>query len=112
MWPGFLNRPKQPESRPRCESPNPYVAGYEDRIAYRGMSVHLGSVYAGCQCARCTEYRAGWLQAEADRIEQAKALLPTAVRPTIHLGPYPADCTDAGTPETGSPGSNRPRGPE
>jgi len=75
MWPGFLTRSKQPESRPRCESPNPYFAGYEDRMEFLSMSVHPGSMYAACQCARCTEYRAGWLQAEADRIdEQAKAV--------------------------------------
>ena len=108
MWPVFLTRSKQPESRPRCESLYPYVAGYEDRMAFLGMSVHPSSMYAACQCARCTEYRAGWLQAEADRIDQQAK----AVRPTIHLGPYPADRTDAGTPDNGSPGSNRPKGPE
>ncbi len=54
---------------PRCETAEePYLAGYEDRMAGNGMSVHAGVYMTACQCVRCSEYRAGWHAAHEDRI--------------------------------------------
>jgi hypothetical protein len=58
-----------PPSRPRCETADePYLAGYEDRMAGNGMSVHATVYMTACQCVRCSEYRAGWHAAHEDRI--------------------------------------------
>ncbi len=63
------SRTPLPPSRPRCETAEePYLAGYEDRLAGNGMSVHAGVYMTACQCVRCSEYRKGWNAAHEDRI--------------------------------------------
>ncbi len=63
------SRTPLPPSRPRCETAEePYLSGYEDRMAGNGMSVHAGVYMTACQCVRCIEYRAGWHAAHEDRI--------------------------------------------